>query len=152
MQVARVSFLIEVGLEVEKRIEDVTSRETKIDTAFASYSNNDKKDVLAVIQGMLTVLPDLDVFLDAKSLRSGEDWQQRIEEEIGARDMFYLFWSCAASESTWVEWEWRTAVRMKAPKQITPVPLESPSKCPPPAELATMHFNNWTLVYRQASP
>ena len=49
------------------------------------------------------VLPDLDLFLDVASLRSGERWEERLHQEIARRDTLYLFWSHAASRSPWVE-------------------------------------------------
>lgn len=148
LQVARVSFLIQVGSQPQDLIDDVTSREAKLSTAFASYAAEDRNEVLAIVQGMLKVLPDLDVFLDVTSLRSGEYWQIRLEEEIVTRDIFYLFWSVASRESSWVDWEWRTAMRTKGLDHIEPVPLDSPNKAPPPPELATLHFNEWTLFFR----
>lgn len=148
LQVARVSFLIQVGSQPQDPIDDVTSREAKLSTAFASYAAEDHNEVLAIVQGMLKVLPDLDVFLDVTSLRSGEYWQIRLEEEIVTRDIFYLFWSVAARESTWVDWEWRTAMRTRGLDYIEPVPLDSPIKAPPPPELAKLHFNEWTRFFR----
>jgi hypothetical protein len=97
---------------------------------------------------MLKVFPDMDIFLDVASLRSGEDWQQRLEDEIVRRDVFYLFWSYAAAQSKWIDWEWRTALRTKGMDYIDPVPLEPPDKAPPPTELSKLHFNEWTLHYR----
>lgn len=148
LQVARVSFLIQVGSQPQDPIDDVTSREAKLSSAFASYAAEDRNEVLARVQGMLKVLPDLDVFLDVTSLRSGEYWQNRLEEEIVTRDIFYLFWSVAARASSWVDWEWRTAMRTKGLDHIEPVPLDSPNKAPPPPELAKLHFNEWTLFFR----
>ena len=72
---------------------------------------------------------------------------QRLEEEIVARDAFYLFWSSHARESEWVEREWRIALQRKGLEFIEPVPLESPTSAPPPTELACLHFDEWTLAY-----
>ena len=93
-------------------------------------------------------MPDLDVFLDVLSLRSGDLWQQRIREEVSIRDVFYLFWSLAARNSRWVETEWRTALNVRGLEYIDPVPLQSASVAPPPPELAALHFNEWTLSLR----
>ena len=87
--------------------------------------------------------------MDVVSLRSGERWQERLEEEITKRDVLYLFWSTAASQSTWVDREWRMALRTKGLDGIDPVPLETPDKAPPPQELAGLHFNEWTLQIRR---
>ncbi len=93
--------------------------------------------------------PDLDLFMDVGALRSGERWQERLQEEISGRDVLYLFWSGAASRSTWVEHEWRTALRTKGLGGVDPVPLETPDTAPPPPELADLHFNEWTLQIRR---
>ena len=97
---------------------------------------------------MLSIVPDLDIFLDVLSLRSGDQWQERVEAEIAERDAFYLFWSAAARASTWVDREWRIALKTKGLDAIDPVPLQTPDKAPPPQELASLHFNQWTLQLR----
>jgi HEAT repeat protein len=147
IQIARVTFLIGVA-NIQGRVHDVTSRQQYITTAFASYASEDRNQVLARIQGMLSIVPDLDIFMDVMSLRSGEHWQDRLEAEIAKRDVLYLFWSTAARTSVWVEREWRTALRTKGLNGIDPVPLETPDKAPPPAELTGLHFNQWTLQIR----
>src|SRR6202030_1216765 len=103
--------------------------------------------VLARIQGMQKVAPELDVFLDVLHLRSGQDWASRLQTEIPARDVFYLFWSSDASRSAWVEREWRCALETRGLDFIDPVPLASPREVPPPAELASKHFNDWVLAF-----
>ena len=148
IQIARVSFLIAVG-NGPGPVRDVTCRERRIASALASYATEDRNEVLSRIQGMLSVAPDLDVFLDVMSLRSGERWKERLEAEITERDVLYLFWSSAARQSPWVEREWRTALRAKGLDGIEPVPLETPDKAPPPIELASLHFNQWTLQLRR---
>ena len=98
----------------------------------------------------MKVLPDLDLFLDVASLRSGERWEERLHQEIARRDTLYLFWSHAASRSPWVEREWRTALALKGVAGIDPVPLDSPEDVPPPIELAQhLHFNDWLLAFRR---
>jgi hypothetical protein len=144
--IAKLNFDIEVG-QLQKEDADITTREQRIKTAFASYASDDRNKVLGRIQGMLKLLPQLDIFLDVASLRSGDHWEKRLEDEIEIRDIFYLFWSSAASKSPWVEKEWRTALSMKGIDCIDPVPLEPPDKVPPPPELSSLHFNEWTLAY-----
>ena len=144
--IAKLNFELEVGT-IEKASVDITSYEHKIKSAFASYASVDRDRVLGRIQGMQKVLPDLDVFFDVASLRSGESWEQRLREEIDIRDVFYLFWSQAAKKSEYVEKEWRLALSLKGIDYINPVPLESPKRTPPPRELAKLHFNEWTLAF-----
>lgn len=145
--IAKLDFEMEVGI-AQQEADDVTRHEIRPRTAFASYASEDRDEVLGRIQGMLKVLPELDIFLDVASLRSGEKWLDRLEEEIESRDVFYLFWSLAASRSPWVEKEWRTALTTKGLEHISPVPLETPEEAPPPHELASLHFGEWTLAYR----
>jgi hypothetical protein len=146
LQISRLSFELSVGSETD-RAGDVTIDETRIKSAFASYASEDRPKVAQCIQGMLKLLPELKIFLDVVSLRSGERWEPRLTQEIRNSDIFYLFWSVAASRSIWVEREWRIALAAKGLDFIDPVPLEPPSKVPPPAELAALHFNDWTLPY-----
>lgn len=145
--IAKVDFEMEVGTK-QQEADDVTVCEVRPKTAFASYATEDRDEVLARIQGMLKVLPELDIFLDVASLRSGEKWADRLEQEIQCRDIFYLFWSLAASRSQWVEKEWQTALTTKGLEYISPVPLVLPNKVPPPHELASLHFGEWTLAYQ----
>jgi HEAT repeat protein len=153
LQVARIYFELVVGAggasERELGAEDVTTRDELLRTAFASYAHEDLNEVLARVQGMLKVLPDLEVFLDVLTLRSGEDWEARIEQEIAARDAFFLLWSLPASHSRWVDKEWRTALAKKGLEAIDPVPLQPPTIAPPPPELARLHFNDWALAFRR---
>ena len=89
---------------------------------------------------------DLDIFMDVKDLRSGEEWEKVLEYEIADRDIFYLCWSIAASKSKNVEKEWRYALSCKGLDCIEPVPIDPPELCPPPDELKKKHFND-TLLY-----
>lgn len=116
---------------------------------FASYASDDRDEVMGRIQGMLKIAPALDIFVDVLSLRSGERWEVRLEQEIAARDVLYLFWSSAASRSDWVDREWRWALQKRGLEFIDPVPLQPPSIVPPPAELASLHFNDWTLALKR---
>jgi HEAT repeat protein len=142
--IARLRFVLDVG-ETSLTSADVTSTMERVRSAFASYASEDRERVLARVQGMQKVLPDLDVFVDVVALRSGERWKDRLQEEILARDVFYLFWSEAAMKSHWVEFEWRYALQARGEYFINPVPLSPPELAPPPAELRSLHFRDWTL-------
>jgi HEAT repeat protein len=148
IQLARVTFLITVG-DTDADAQDVTVSQRIVHSAFASYASEDRDRVLARIQGMQQVARDLDIFVDVVSLRSGERWEERLESEILDRDVLYLFWSRAASASPWVDREWRTAYRAKGLDGIEPVPIEPPDVSPPPLELSSLHFNDWTLEVRR---
>jgi hypothetical protein len=144
---AKIHFVVEIGAEIAAA-GPAAQRQEEVRSAFASYATEDRADVLARIQGIQKARPDLDIFLDVVSLRSGQVWFDRIREEIQRRDVFYLFWSKAASESEWVEREWRMALERRGVGFISPVPLVDPELAPPPAELGRyLHFNDWVLAF-----
>ncbi len=96
---------------------------------------------------MKKIAPDLDVFLDALSLRSGDLWESRLAEEVISKDVFYLFWSQSAAKSPWVRREWQHALANRGLQYIDPVPLETPEVAPAPAELAALHFADAFATY-----
>ena len=146
VQLVRISFLLSALGASERMIEASAARYR---TAFASYASEDRDAVLGRIQGIQKVAPDLDVFLDVLSLRSGQEWEKELWREIPARDIFYLFWSGHARKSKWVEKEWRCALSKRGIEFIDPIPLEAPEKSPPPPELSSLHFNDWMLAFRR---
>jgi hypothetical protein len=146
LQIAQVRFLIQVGDTVSSV--DLLPIEVKaIRKAFASYASEDRAKVLGRIQGMQKILPNLEVFIDVISLRSGQKWEQELWKVIPTYDVFYLFWSVNAKSSHWVDKEWRCALKTRDLDYIDPVPLVSPKEAPPPPELASKHFNDWMLPY-----
>lgn len=124
---------------------NVKPTQTDIREAFVSYASEDRTRVATIIQGMRTARPDLDVFFDVESLRSGEDWQQTLRTRIETCDVLFLCWSQHASASPWVDFEWRYALDTKGIDFIEPVAIEPPYKCPPPPELNSKHFNDLLL-------
>ena len=146
LQIAKLYFQLWTSRK-PAQLRSLNLREQLNRRAFASYASSDRDRVLGRIQGMQKVLPNLEVFLDVMSLRSGSDWEQRLMEAIPQHDVFYLFWSQAASQSPWVRKEWQCALDARGLEFIDPVPLESPEKAPPPPELSGKHFNDWVLAY-----
>jgi hypothetical protein len=146
VQIAKLHFILDVRGTDSPRGE-LKTRGRLYRSAFASYTSEDWAAVLARVQGIKKVLPSLDVFLDVLSLRSGENWAERLLAEIRRRDTFYLFWSAAASCSEWVEREWRAALEHRGLEFINPVPLVPSRVAPPPKELATLHFNDPEVEY-----
>ena len=152
MLIADVRFVVAVQAESEA-VDALAAGERHYRSAFASYAHEDRDAVLARIQGMRKVAHDLDVFLDVARLRSGQHWQAALKEEILRRDVMYLFWSKAASQSKWVNWEWRCALRERGIDFIDPCPLAPPDVVPPPKRLADkLHFNDWELKYMDGQP
>ena len=94
-------------------------------------------------------MPDLKLFFDKSDIKSGEYWETVLRREIATRDILYLFWSKAASESEWVEKEWRYALKLKGLDGIDPFPLEKIPPCPsPPEELKSKHFQDKWLYFQ----
>ncbi|MBR4049524.1 MAG: TIR domain-containing protein [Clostridia bacterium] len=114
-------------------------------TAFISYASQDRKKVATIVQGMQKARPDMDLFFDVESLRSGENWEKTLFNEIEKRDILYLCWSHHAKNSEWVDKEWRYAYSQKGIDGIEPMPIELPEDCPPPQELSGKHWNDKLL-------
>jgi hypothetical protein len=148
LRISRLDFLLEVGAKTV-RIRRARTIERRVRRGFASYASTDRDEVMGRIQGMLKIAPELDIFVDVLSLRSGERWETRLEQEIAARDVLYLFWSSAASRSEMVDREWRCALEKRGLAFIDPVPLQPPSIAPPPTELSSLHFSDWTLAFKR---
>jgi len=106
-------------------------------TAFASYAHADKVEVFNRISSVIS-FTGIDFFTDDVSIIPGEQWKARLESEIRNRDVFLLFWSRHAQESTYVDWEWRTALTAK--REILPQALEPAEVAPPPKELSDLQF------------
>jgi hypothetical protein len=149
LEIMRIHFVLIVGAE-EAPVQEIEVSEERHRKAFASYASEDRRDVLARIQGIMKAAPTLDVFLDVLSLRSGENWAAKLWKVVPSSDVFYLFWSEHARASPWVEREWRCALETRGIDFIDPVPLVSPDRVPPPPELASRHFNDWVLAFMAA--
>ena len=138
LAICRLSFVLRVVTPDEPwGPKELSASEVRFRSAFASYASEDREAVMLVIQSIRMLRPDLDIFADVLSLRAGASWAEELLREIRSRDVFYLFWSVAASKSTWVEREWRTA--LDAARQIDPFPLE---EAPIPPEFADRHMND----------
>lgn len=133
---ARCSSIFEQKINVMR--EDIL-------TAFISYASQDGKKVATIVQGMQKARPDMDLFFDVESLRSGENWEKALFREIEKRDILYLCWSHHAKNSEWVDKEWRYAYSQKGIDGIEPMPIELPEDCPPPQELSGKHWNDKLL-------
>jgi hypothetical protein len=111
---------------------------------FASYAHADAQvvDRLAAAVG---VLGD-EYIIDSRSLRSGEDWERRIEGFIEQADVFQLFWSSNALRSPHVLAECRHALSLDREGFIRPVVWEDPFPQDvehdlPPAPIRRLHFS-----------
>ena len=138
----KLKFVAECVSEIVQKISVTRS---DVLSAFVSYASQDRSRVASIIQGMQKVRPDIDLFFDVESLRSGEKWEEVLYREIDRRDILYLCWSRYARDSKWVDAEWRYALERKGDDCIEPVAIEGPDVCPPPRELSHKHFNDRML-------
>lgn len=147
LEIARVRFMILVSKHTGA-VEEVSQRQERHRSAFASYASEDRDTVINCIHGMQKANPFLDIRMDVLSLRSGQYWADELLRMIPQCDVFYLFWSRHAAKSEWVEKEWRCALSTRGLDFIDPFPLESPDVVPPPSELSRKQFNDWVLSFR----
>ena len=139
----RLMMTLRLQTQHEQRMEVLRS---DVLSAFVSYASQDRSRVASLIQGMEKVRPDMDIFFDVNSLRSGENWENTLRREVERRDILFLCWSKHAKESPWVDMEWRYALENKGIESIEPLPIDPPDVCPPPQELQSKHFND-SLLY-----
>ena len=130
---------------------NVTVTREDVVSAFVSYASQDRSRVAAIIQGMKKARPNMDIFFDIESLRSGQKWEEALKSEISNRDILFLCWSKFARDSKWVDMEWRYALESKGEDCIEPIPIDSPDVCPPPVELQQKHFNDRMLYIIKAT-
>ena len=90
---------------------------------FASYSNHDEEVVEAMDQ---TQAIGNEYLRKVLRMRSGQQWSERSLAMIADADVFQLFWSRNAAQSTYVEKEWRHAIGLQREGFVRPVHWEIP--------------------------
>jgi hypothetical protein len=148
--IADVGLAIEIGTgggpeRGSTPIEAMTA--ARHERIFASYSHKDRK-VVRYLATAARALGD-DFIIDADVLRSGEDWQARLDELIGRADAFQLFWSSHSMRSPQVQREWTVALSLGREDFVRPVYWQDPRpearpRLPPP-ELDRLHFSKLDL-------
>ncbi|HEX8922442.1 MAG TPA: toll/interleukin-1 receptor domain-containing protein, partial [Pyrinomonadaceae bacterium] len=126
---------------------------TRYKQAFISYASPDRAEVLKRVQ-MLNLVK-VKFFQDLLTLEPGDNWEQLLYKYIDESDVFYLFWSQAASKSEWVKKEIVYALKRKAGNEesapeIVPVIIEGPPAVKPPEDLAFLQFNDKFMYFIQA--
>lgn len=116
-------------------------------SAFASYSSEDRQRVLDRVAA-IRIAAKVDVFLDCHDLNPGEAWEPNLARAIDACDTFLLFWSDAAAQSPWVQWEWKRALNRPGLDGMQFHPLENGVR--PPRELAAIHLGDPYMDLRAA--
>lgn len=114
-------------------------------TAFASYAREDWKEVVDCIRYIESYLRgSVRFWIDQVDLIAGEQWQERLEEELRKRDVFVLFWSEYANRSEYVHWEIDQALKHK---DIDSIIIEELIRSEPastiPSKLKHLHFGHW---------
>ena len=106
---------------------------------FASYSHRDTHIVERVESAAKTL--GMTYLRDVITLRSGEDWSQRLLELIDEATVFQLFWSAESAKSPHcrMEWEYAFNLNREATHFLRPVYWSQPMP-PPPAMLQHLHF------------
>lgn len=108
---------------------------------FASYSHADHKIVEAMEFAYKAV--GMDYLRDVLTLKSGQNWSERLLEMIEEADVFQLFWSEKSRRSEYVEREWLHALDIsdrKSPTFIRPIYWQRPLPTVPP-QLYHLHFD-----------
>jgi hypothetical protein len=117
---------------------------TRFRRAFISYASADRAAVLGRLQVLRAA--GIDYFQDI-DMEPGERWERELYRRIDDADLFLLFWSQAAKDSTWVHREVQYALdRADGCPEIRPVVLEGPPVPPPWEELNTLHFDDRLLM------
>jgi Tfp pilus assembly ATPase PilU len=144
LPVGELSFVLNVlpagasAATLDGGLEDTQAARRMLQSAYAAYASSDRGEVHASVKALQRVAPGLDVFIDAPQLRSSEQWRDRIEREAGRRERLFLFWSCAAAESPWVDFEWRLMMRRRGAGMIDVVMIDPPRLAPLPPELSDL--------------
>ena len=145
IQITRLNFAVSLrgdGKRVPVKVKRHDNRHV-----FVSYAHKDTQRVLAQLVGIQELAPKMTFWLDSQSLETGDNWRREIRRAINRADGLFLFWSVYSSASAEVEKEWRYALKRKGLSFITPVPLDPPELCPPPAELGSRHFGHRSFAY-----
>lgn len=148
--IGHIKFTLRVVTRDEKNRADSAAAEmlgglTRYRHAFISYASKDREKVLPRVQALAAA--GIDVFQDFIGLEPGERWKRGLYKHIDESDVFFLFWSAAASESEWVRREaeyarQRQAGKDDSPPEIIPIIIEGPPPPPPPPPLDFLHFND----------
>lgn len=138
LPVGELSFVLQVSADAAPGAApaDAHAARRMLRSAYASYTPVDREQVDQCLAELHLVAPDLEVYLDAPDLRHDDHWRERIERRLARNERLFLFWSSAAAESPWVDFEWRTTMRRRGPSVIDVVLLEPPRVAPLPPELA----------------
>jgi predicted acylesterase/phospholipase RssA len=141
---AEINLAIAVGGDAARSTEpSVRDSARPYRKIFASYSHKDAA-VVDEFSRHMSALGD-QYLRDAVSLRSGEEWSERLAALIGEADIFQLFWSRHSMRSIHVRREWEHALSLQRNNFIRPTYWEEPLPAAveadlPPEALRRLHF------------
>ena len=137
LSIGELGFVLPVRPDaVAAPAEDAQAVRRTVASAYASFDPQDLAAVQQAVALLHRVVPELEVFMGAPQLRGTEGWRARTGQALAGRERLYLFWSRAAAESPWVDFEWRQVLRHRGPDAIDIVRLHPPHEAPLPHELA----------------
>ncbi len=126
--------------ENKQRLSLVHSSVKMISRVFASYARED----LSIVRGCKVAYKGLGIhlFIDKDEILSGQAWRDVIRRSIGNHDLFQLFWSQAAADSSEVANEWNLALSIVPQRNVAFIrPLYwSEPMVEPPQDLAQINF------------
>lgn len=135
-----------IKLQSDQLVED---QRKDYKSAFISYSSKDVDKAAMIVQGIKQARPDMEIFFDKSSLRTGENWEKVILSKLDSVDVLFLLWSENANTSEWVDKEWRYVHKTKGEEYIELIPLETDCAELLPKELKHKHCNDLlTYLYK----
>ena len=153
LPVGRIVFQVKVDDRAESSELQMAGKSANpYKNAFLSYSHEDRVEVLKRAQVLQF---HMNVFQDVLSLKPGDRWEPEIFRNIDRADIFFLFWSSAASRSEWVLQEAEYALaRQKGNADGLPdiCPVILPPRVPPPESLKELHFDDKIQYLIAAAP
>ena len=84
--IVKVAFVVSVTRYDHREYIDRSDKPIYPRTAFASYASENREEALFLIQGMRKIAPDLEIFVDVFSLRSGQNWQDKLKEHVPKKE------------------------------------------------------------------
>ena len=115
---------------------------------FISYSSFDGRDfALNLHDGLTAGTPSFEVWWDRRKLRSGEDWDEQIDEAIGTcQSLLFIMTRDSVKAQSGCKLEWARALQCK--KLVIPILLHADARIP--LRLLTRHYEDFTGSFEPA--
>lgn len=146
-RVGRLSFQTEVVAPLTESGSRKLAHAEPTKRVFLSYSHLDVKTASAWAEAYRS--QGIDVFFDHESLKSGDVIDEEIMRVIEESDLFVLLWSKNAAGSSYIEREYRHALRFAYPQKdresatIVIKPYSIAPQADPPAALKNLYHFKW---------